>query len=83
MFGDPRRRGRGRMANLRRYAPKAYDRVARAGGMKCGKSPRGAKKRVCIATDPIPGMKCGLNRINKLYACVAVGHGGGRRRRRR
>lgn len=71
------------IANLRRSADKAYRTVARKGGAVCGKSPRGAKRRVCVATDPIPGMKCGLNRINQLYACVATNGKGKSRSARR
>lgn len=66
---------RGRASNLRRTANKAYNKVYVAGGKKCGRSRRGAKKKVCLSTSPMTGFKCGKNPINKLYACVAKGRG--------
>lgn len=72
---------RGRTSNLRKSASKAYNKVARArGGMKCGTSRRGAKRRVCVSVAPVAGMKCGLNPINHLYACVARKRGRSARR---
>lgn len=62
---------RGSAARLRRFAPKAFNKVAATrGGERCGTSKRGGRNRVCLAVAPIPGWKCGLNPINKLYACV-------------
>jgi hypothetical protein len=72
---------RGSSARLRRYASKAFNKVAsNRYGMKCGTSSRGSKPRVCLATHPVPDMKCGRNPINKLYACARPG---ARKRRRR
>jgi hypothetical protein len=71
---------RGRISNLRKSSRKAFNKVAGArGSMKCGRSPRGAKKEVCLAVAPMPGWSCGLNRVNGLYACV---NSGGRRKSR-
>ena len=62
-------RGRGSAARLRKYASKAYNKVARASGHKrCGTGRGG--RRVCLSTEKIAGMKCGRNPINKLYACA-------------
>ena len=60
-----------RTSVLREHAAEAFEKVARSRyGMKCGKSPRGAKAQVCLSVGEIPGWKCGYNRINKLFACV-------------
>lgn len=62
---------RGRISNLKKSSRKAFNKVAGArGSMKCGRSPRGAKKEVCLAVAPVPGWACGLNKVNGLYACV-------------
>lgn len=67
---------KGRVSNLKKSANYAYTTVARAKGhKKCGRSPRGAKRTVCLATEPVAGMKCGRNPINNLYACVGKGRG--------
>lgn len=74
---------RGSRARLKAHAREAFQTVARTrGGMKCGTSPRGAKNRVCLATHAVPGMKCGRNPINGLYACSEKRGGGGRRRKK-
>ena len=67
---------RGRKANLVRGARKAFNKVAATrGGERCGRSRRGARRQVCLSVAPLPGVKCGKNPINKLYACVAKGRG--------
>lgn len=67
---------RGNKANLTKSAHKAYDKVARRGGATCGVSTRGGRNRVCLSTDPLPGMKCGFNKINRLWGCAQRGHAG-------
>lgn len=75
---------RGRTANLRASARKAYAKVATTRSQrKCGRSSRGAKKQVCLSTAEIPGMRCGKNPINGLYACVEGGKGRKRARAKR
>lgn len=63
---------RGNMRNLKRGAVEAMATVNRSPGhIKCGKSPRGRHNRVCLsARGPIPGMACGYNPVNKMWACA-------------
>jgi hypothetical protein len=71
-----------RVATLRRHKTEAFNSVARTRfGMKCGVSPRGSKPRVCLSVAPVPGMKCGRNPVNGLYACASKGNGSSSKRR--
>lgn len=79
---------RGNVQNLKRSADEVFNKVAsresrRKANLNCGTSPRGSKNRVCVSTHTIPGMKCGLNRITKLYGCAVSSKEGPRRRRKR
>lgn len=59
---------------LAEHGDRVFNKVSRSrAGVRCGTSPRGAHNRVCLSTHTIPGMKCGLNRITKLYGCAISG----------
>lgn len=79
---------RGNISNLRESGPKVFHKVASSKGqVRCKRSTRGAKNMACMSvwdmSKTYPDMRCGYNKITRLYACAQKGGGGGRGRRRR